>query len=58
KLRNAKIIPIDSEHSAILQCLKNEQKVCVEKIILTASGGALYDLTETALKNVSIEEAL
>ena len=58
KLRNAKIIPIDSEHSAILQCLKNEQKVCVEKIILTASGGALYDLTETALKNVSIEDAL
>ena len=58
KLRNAKIIPIDSEHSAILQCLKNEQKDCVEKIILTASGGALYDLTETALKNVSIEDAL
>ena len=58
KLRNAKILPIDSEHSAILQCLKNEQKDRVEKIILTASGGALYDLTETALKNVSIEDAL
>jgi len=58
KSRNAKILPIDSEHSAILQCLKNEQKDCVEKIILTASGGALYDLTETALKNISIEDAL
>ncbi|OGD14198.1 1-deoxy-D-xylulose-5-phosphate reductoisomerase [Candidatus Atribacteria bacterium RBG_19FT_COMBO_35_14] len=58
KLRNAKILPIDSEHSAILQCLKNEQKDCIEKIILTASGGALYDFTETALKNVSIEDAL
>ncbi|MBE3091342.1 MAG: 1-deoxy-D-xylulose-5-phosphate reductoisomerase [Candidatus Atribacteria bacterium] len=58
KLRNAKILPIDSEHSAILQCLNNEQKNCVEKIILTASGGALYDFTETALKNVSIEDAL
>ena len=58
KLRNAKILPIDSEHSAILQCLKNEQKNSVEKIILTASGGALYNLTETVLKNVSIEEAL
>lgn len=58
KLRNAKILPIDSEHSAILQCLKNEPKDCVEKIILTASGGALYDFTETALKNVSIEDAL
>lgn len=58
KLRNAKILPIDSEHSAILQCLKNEQKDGVEKIILTASGGALYNLTETALKSVSIEDAL
>ena len=58
KLRNSKILPIDSEHSAILQCLNNEQKDCVEKIILTASGGALYDFTETALKNVSIEDAL
>ena len=42
--KNAKIIPIDSEHSAILQCLKNEKKDCVEKIILTASGGALIIL--------------
>jgi len=58
KLRNANILPIDSEHSAILQCLKNEQKDSVEKIILTASGGALYNLTETALKNVSVEDAL
>ena len=58
KLRNATILPIDSEHSAILQCLKNEQKNSVEKIILTASGGALYNLTETTLNNVSIEDAL
>ncbi len=58
KLKNSKILPIDSEHSAILQCLKNEQKDCIEKIILTASGGALYDLTETALKNVTVEDAL
>lgn len=58
KTRNAKILPIDSEHSAILQCLKNEQKDCVEKIILTASGGALYNFTENALNNVSVEDAL
>ncbi|HER23893.1 MAG TPA: 1-deoxy-D-xylulose-5-phosphate reductoisomerase [Candidatus Atribacteria bacterium] len=57
-LRNTKILPIDSEHSAILQCLDNEPKECVEKIILTASGGALYDFTEAALKNVSVEDAL
>jgi 1-deoxy-D-xylulose-5-phosphate reductoisomerase len=58
KLRNASILPIDSEHSAILQCLKNEKKDNVEKIILTASGGALYNLTENALNNVSVEDAL
>ena len=58
KARNAKILPIDSEHSAILQCLKNEKKECVEKIILTASGGALYNFTEAALKDVTIEDAL
>jgi len=58
KLRNTTILPIDSEHSAIFQCLKNEKKDNIEKIILTASGGALYNLTESALKNVSVEEAL
>jgi 1-deoxy-D-xylulose-5-phosphate reductoisomerase len=58
KIRNTTILPIDSEHSAIFQCLKNEEKDNIEKIILTASGGALYNLTESALKNVSVEEAL
>ena len=56
--KNTKIIPIDSEHSAILQCLKNEKKDCVEKIILTASGGALYNFTENALEDVTVEDAL
>ena len=36
---NAKLIPIDSEHSAIFQCLEGEKKDNIEKIILTASGG-------------------
>lgn len=58
KIRNTNILPIDSEPSAILQCLKNEQKDFVEKIILTASGGPIYSLTESALKTVSIEDAL
>ena len=39
---NAKLIPIDSEHSAIFQCLEGEKKNQVEKIILTASGGPLF----------------
>lgn len=58
KIRNTNILPIDSEPSAILQCLKNEQKDFIEKIILTASGGPIYSLTESALKTVSIEDAL
>lgn len=58
KIRNTNILPIDSEPSAILQCLKNEQKDFVEKIILTASGGPIYSLTESALKTVSVEDAL
>jgi 1-deoxy-D-xylulose-5-phosphate reductoisomerase len=58
KIRNTNILPIDSEPSAILQCLKNEPKDLVEKIILTASGGPIYSLTESALKTVSIEDAL
>ena len=58
KSRNLSIIPIDSEHNAILQCIGNERKENIAKIILTASGGALYNLTESALNNVTIEEAL
>jgi len=58
KVRNTIILPVDSEHSAIFQCLKNEPKNNIEKIILTASGGPLYNLTAPALKNVSVEDAL
>ena len=58
KVRNTIILPIDSEHSAIFQCLKNEPKNNIEKIILTASGGPLYNLTTSALKDVSVEDAL
>jgi 1-deoxy-D-xylulose-5-phosphate reductoisomerase len=55
---NAKLIPIDSEHSAIFQCLEGEQKNQVEKIILTASGGPFLNKSKSALANVTVEEAL
>lgn len=58
KEQNVKILPLDSEHSAIYQCLKNESKDNIEKIILTSSGGPLYNLTSSALKQVSVQEAL
>lgn len=58
KSRNLKIIPIDSEHNAIFQCIGNEPKESIAKIILTASGGSLYHLTESTLNKVTVEEAL
>lgn len=42
KKHKTKLIPVDSEHSAIFQCLKNENKNSIERIILTASGGPLF----------------
>ncbi|MCX7941113.1 MAG: 1-deoxy-D-xylulose-5-phosphate reductoisomerase [Endomicrobia bacterium] len=42
KNKTTKLIPIDSEHSAIFQCLKNEEISKIEKIIITASGGPLF----------------
>lgn len=58
KKQNVNILPLDSEHSAIYQCLKNEPKDNIEKIIITSSGGPLYNLTPSALKQVSVQEAL
>ncbi len=52
------LYPIDSEHSAILQCLQGNSNKEVEKIILTASGGSFRDKTLKELENVTLEEAL
>ncbi len=56
--RGVKILPIDSEHNAIFQCLGNEPAKSVESLILTASGGAFRDLTLAEMKNVVPEDAL
>lgn len=53
-----KIIPIDSEHSAIFNCLIGEDKKFVKNIILTASGGALRDISQTEFSKVTPEIAL
>lgn len=58
KEHNVNLYPIDSEHSAIFQCLKGERKKNVEKLILTASGGSFRDKTRDELKNVNLDEAL
>lgn len=53
-----KLLPIDSEHSAILQCLIGEKKEQVEKLIITASGGSFRNLSREELDNVTVEDAL
>lgn len=55
KENNVKIIPVDSEHSAIYQCLENNK---INSIILTASGGPFYKKSKEELMGVSVEEAL
>ncbi|MGW8315633.1 MAG: 1-deoxy-D-xylulose-5-phosphate reductoisomerase, partial [Bacteroidales bacterium] len=54
----SRIIPVDSEHSAIFQCLVGEINNPVEKIILTASGGPFRGKDRTYLEKVTPEEAL
>lgn len=58
KEKNVRIIPVDSEHSAIYQCLNGESQNEIEKIILTASGGPFRGKNLDFLKKVSLKDAL
>ncbi|MTK08415.1 MAG: 1-deoxy-D-xylulose-5-phosphate reductoisomerase [Hungatella sp.] len=58
KKMGVRILPVDSEHSAIFQCLSGENKGSVNKILLTASGGPFRGKTREELKNVKVEDAL
>lgn len=58
KKMGVRILPVDSEHSAIFQCLNGENKGSVHKILLTASGGPFRGKTREELKNVKVEDAL
>lgn len=53
-----RVLPVDSEHSAIFQCLQNGKKSEVETLILTASGGPFREFTEAQLEGVTPEQAL
>lgn len=55
---NVKLFPIDSEHSAIWQCLQGEDMKDVKSVIITASGGSFRDKTRDELKGVTKEAAL
>ncbi|MEJ2194705.1 MAG: 1-deoxy-D-xylulose-5-phosphate reductoisomerase [Ignavibacteriaceae bacterium] len=54
----AQIIPVDSEHSAIFQCLVGESINEVEKLILTASGGPFLNKDKSSFENATVDEAL
>jgi len=56
--KGVKVLPIDSEHSAIWQCLEGEKRESVKRIILTASGGAFRDMALDRMARVTPAEAL
>jgi len=58
KKAGVKLIPVDSEHSAIFQALQGENFKNISKIILTASGGSFRDRTRDELKSVTVADAL
>ena len=58
KEKGVDILPVDSEHSAIFQCLKAGAKKEVKKILLTASGGPFFGYTAKQLDGITVEQAL
>lgn len=54
----SKVIPVDSEHSAIYQCLQGEDSAAVKKLIITASGGPFRKMEKEKLATVTAAEAL
>ncbi|WP_078413222.1 1-deoxy-D-xylulose-5-phosphate reductoisomerase [Priestia abyssalis] len=52
------ILPVDSEHSAIYQCLQGEKEQTIERLILTASGGSFRDKRREELEGVTVSQAL
>ncbi len=58
KTMGVNILPVDSEHGAIFQCLQGQNREDVRKIILTASGGPFFRLSREKLKEVTLADAL
>ena len=58
KKYGVKIVPVDSEHSAIFQCLQGNDLKSVDKIIITASGGPFRGYSKKQLENVTLNQAL
>lgn len=58
KEKKVRLLPVDSEHSAIFQCLNGEKGNKIEKILLTASGGPFRGWTREQMEHVTLEDAL
>jgi len=56
--RGVSLIPVDSEHSAIFQCLEGNKRASVRRILLTASGGPFVDAAPDELRRVTVAQAL
>ncbi len=53
-----RLLPVDSEHSAILQCIQGENTNDIERVILTASGGPFLNMNEEQFHKITVEQAL
>jgi 1-deoxy-D-xylulose-5-phosphate reductoisomerase len=58
RLRGVDVLPVDSEHNAIHQCLDGRPRASVKRLILTASGGPFRGLSQAALRDVTPDDAL
>jgi 1-deoxy-D-xylulose-5-phosphate reductoisomerase len=58
EVHGVKLLPIDSEHSAVFQCMQGEKQASVSRLVLTASGGALIDRSPAEIAKVTAAEAL
>ena len=56
--KGVKILPVDSEHSAIWQCLAGENYLDISRIILTAAGGPFRTLDKNSFKSITVKDAL
>jgi 1-deoxy-D-xylulose-5-phosphate reductoisomerase len=55
---DGQLLPVDSEHSAIFQCLAGESESSVEEVVLTASGGPFHDRPRDTFESITVTEAL
>jgi hypothetical protein len=58
RARGVKLLPVDSEHSAVFQCLAGHSRADVHRVLLTASGGPFRETSKARLATVTVEDAL